>query len=645
MPSVTNLTTLAKQLATIGPDGRPEQTPKLTREDAQKLVESAQSGGITEHEKRQLTTVLNKYKDQFDPGAADLLKALLASPAPSPSPAPAASSQIKPIFYEGPATFTGAKFKPELLSGKFENLDPNKLGTTDVLFPQRDGTTKAVNVRDYHYELPEQPGKVGMHLIPVDNNAEGSAQMDGYLRKQMGLQPNEPIYALIAYIHPEGHSGSLKDLAGSKLKTEMGITHMGAYVGGGVTSNAPESYHSRSWGVENGYPCTAYQVSLDGVPQAELNKNFRLVDSAQNRQVEFPDDYKNDRLATYNLNSSLMFYRDWIKNEGYLKTENSWATYCAEHKTNVTNVGINLPHNEASFKEVFGEQEGADLWKSFTEKTYPETHNGEAWKPEFETHFEPLWKQNGLTAAQVRPFTKAEYDGYEKARFDGSLANGTYTGPKPLAPGVGMAWTPQSTADLVKNFVETYASFNKAGGFASAATVMSFVDTVKGRMGVDAKGFSEVATPILQKMMVAEAISRGVSSPEVLEGFAKEATGTLYVAFGGKAEDLGPGGTINENLMSLAKSSTATLGSSAGNIFQLAQGSDAARKATATNWLHDAIGSDLEKARNTAVSDASKVEFYSPPAVLERVINGMVPADKHVHIRALATAVSVQDVE
>ena len=645
MPSITNLTTLAKQLATNGPDGRPEQTPRLTCEEVQQLVEAAQSGGITEQEQKQLAKVLKKYQDHFEPGAADLLKAQLAAPRPPPGPGAAASPKLQPVFFEGPATFTGAKYKPEIMERTFRKLAPEKLGTTDVLFPKRDGTTTAVNVRDFHYELPEQPGKVGMHLVPVANNAEGSVQMDEYLRKQMGLQPHEPIYSLVSYIHPEGHTGLLKDLAKDLLKTEMGTTHMGAYLGAGVTSNAPANYHGNSWGVEGGYPCTVFQVGLDGVPQAELNKNFRLVDSAQNRQVVFPASYKNDRLATYNLNSSLMFYRDWLKSEGYLKTERSWETYCAEHKANVVNVGVNLPHNEASFQEVFGEQEGAELWKTFTEKTYPETHGGEAWKPELETHFEPLWKQDGLTPAQIRPFTKAEYEGYEKARFDGSLANGTYTGFKPLAPGIGMAWMPESTADLVKNFVETYVSFNKAGGFASAGTIMSFVDTVRQRMGIEAKGFSEVATPIMQKLMVAEAVARGVSSPEALEGFAKEATGTLYVAFGGQAEDLGPGGTLKPELMELAQGCTATLGSSAGNIFQLAQGSDAARKATATGWLHEAIGSDVEKARNTAVADASKVEFYSPPAVLLRVINGMVQTDQHVHIRALGTAVSAGEVE
>ena len=77
--------------------------------------------------------------------------------------------------------------------------------------------------------------------------------VDDFLRKEMGLGPNDPVFALIDYIHPEMHAGTIKDLAGSMLKTEGGNTHMGAYVGKGRTTNSPETYHNNQWQVK-GYP-------------------------------------------------------------------------------------------------------------------------------------------------------------------------------------------------------------------------------------------------------------------------------------------------------------------------------------------------------------------------------------------------------
>ena len=116
------------------------------------------------------------------------------------------------------------------------------------------------------------------------------------------------------------------------MKTEGGSTHLGAYIGGGRTTNSPENYHDSSWKVK-GYPANVQMILLQGVPQGELNKNMLAADTVLNKGVKFPSDYKNDVLKTADLNTTLHFYRDWIKDEPYLKNDPQWATYCAEHKT------------------------------------------------------------------------------------------------------------------------------------------------------------------------------------------------------------------------------------------------------------------------------------------------------------------------
>ena len=47
-----------------------------------------------------------------------------------------------------------------------------------------------------------------------------------------------------------------------------------------------------------------------------------------------------------------------------------------------------------------------------------------------------------------------------------------------------MVWRPESSADLVKNFMETYTPFDKVGGFVSAGVMASYKDEVVSRLSV-----------------------------------------------------------------------------------------------------------------------------------------------------------------
>ena len=559
----------------------------------------------------------------------------------TPSGPPAAATNVNPIHFQGPATFQGATLKADALTGAYRGVDPKKFGTTDVKLPQMDGSTKTVSVRDMHYDLGD--GKVGMNLIAVkDNDPAANKEMDDFLRKKMGLTPDEPVYALISYIHPEEHTGDLKQLGTEMVKTEMGSTHLGAYIGGGRTTNSPENYHQSTWAVK-GYPANVQTISMQGVPQGELNKNLLAADTVLNKGVKFPPDYKNDVMKTVDLNTTLQFYRDWIKDEPYLKTDPKWATYCAEHKTIATNIGLNVPHNEESFKEIFGAAEGGELFGKFKEK-FKEANLREFTAAD-ETHFEPLWKKEGLSAKQIKPMSHAEHDAYTAARFDGSVANGTYTGPVPLPPGKGMAWRPEATSDLVKNFMETYASFKDVGGYASAATILGFKDVIGPRMGIDDKTYITTAMPILNKVMVAEAMARAPGDGAGLAAWTEKAAGGLYMAFGGKPADLAPGGTIDPAKMGLAKACLQGVGAAGQQISQMATQPAEKRNDLAYGWMRGAVEADLDKARMLAVSDPDKTEFYSPPAITNRVATGIQPGNPFVTIKVVATAVDASEVQ
>ncbi len=561
-----------------------------------------------------------------------------ATPAAPRPPAPADPlARTTPVHFKGTATFPGPfQLTAAALREKYRGVAAKQFGTTDVELP---GGAKN-NVRDMHYDLGG--GKVGMRFIPVSDDGNvttaggqsvpGHKVMDDFLRTEMGLGPNDPIFALIAYIHPEEHSGNLKQLATEMVKTEMGSTHMGAYVGNGRTTNSPEGYHNNEWEVK-GYPANVQVVTLQGVDQATLNKNALLCDTVLNKNVVFPPDYKNDKYRTIDLNTTLMFYKDWIQGADYLKNDASWKTYCAEHKTIVANIMLNLPHNEASFQEVFGDAEGAAVWTSFKAKF--QELNGRAFTAADETRFEPLWKKEGLTAAQVRPLTKTQYDAYEAARHAGTLA--TFTGPKPLEPGKGLAWPPETTADILNDFVETYASFPDVGGVVCSSMIMGFKDTIKPRMGITDQQYLERALPVMNKLMMADAMVNAARDPAWLQ----RKGGELYVAFGGKQEDLAHGATPNPQILGLAEQCLAAARAKLPEI--VAAG--AKRPLEAYAWLKDAMKGDLDAARKQAVSDPSKTEFYSPPAVSHRVSTGMHEGNRFVKIRTVCTAVDASEIQ
>ncbi len=542
-----------------------------------------------------------------------------------------------PIFAKGPSTFEGAKLSDAALAGSFGGVSAEKFGSTTVKLPGG----KEFVVKDMQYDLGN--GKVGMNLVPVkDHDAAGSKQMDDLLRKKMGLSADEPIYALLAYVHPEKHTGSIKDLGDSMLKTEMGNTHMGAYLGNAVTSNSPEGYHNKSWEV-HGYPTNVQIISMAGVPQGTLNRNLVAADSVLNAGVQFPSDYQNDPFRTVDVNTTLMFYRDWLKGEPYLKDDNSWKTYCAEHKTIVTNVGLNVPHNEASFKEIFGDAEGGKLWGTFKEKF--KAANGREFTAADETHFEPLWKKEGLKADQIRPPSKAEYDAYQAARFDGTLKSGAYHGYEPLPVGKALAWKPETTADLVKNFAETYAPFKEVGGVVSAASILAFKPVVQQRMGLDDASFMKLATPLLQEIMAAEAIARAPADASKIPEWTQKTTGALYVAVGGKVEDFAPGGTVNPQLMGLAKELMGKVPNGLALMSKVGGLTPEKRNDYATGWMRKNIQDELTAARGTMVSDPGKTEYYSPPAITNRVVNGLVDSNRFVSVKVVATAVDASEVQ
>jgi hypothetical protein len=514
-----------------------------------------------------------------------------------------APSHFKGDFtVDGPYTFDAAK-----IADKYRGVTPDKFGTTDVKLPG--GGVN--NVRDLHYAVGD--GKIGMRPIPVSDTGtvtapdgtqvSGSKVMDDFLRKTMGLGPNDPIFALIAYQHPEENNGTLEQVGKDMLKTEGGETHLGAYIGNGATRNSPEGYHNHVW--ENaGYPATVQMVSMKGTPQGTLNQSFENASAILNAGVKFPGDYKNDVYKTIDLKTTLAFYEGWLTDEDKLKTDQTWFTYCAEHQTIVTNIGLNVPSNLAAYQEIWGAEKGAKLFDLAKAKYTKATG-----KPFVETSFEPLYKKDGIT----------------------DPTNETTIGK-------GLAWAPETTADLVTDFLSTYASFPDVGAPTSAAMALGFMPIVMERMGITQADYMKIALPILNKMMIGDALTQDFAHAPAgpaaaMAEYLKQKTAQVYVGVGGNPTDFAPGGTIDSAKMALAQTIMAGLTGHAADVVA----HSGLCKDQAWDWFRKAIEPELTAARNAPVAPG-KVQFNSPPAVTHRIASGMLPHDPNVSITEIATA-------
>ena len=567
---------------------------------------------------------------------------------------------------------TGESFFP----GEFEltdvalknyNISRKLFGSTEIKLPNN----TSFRVKDYQYTLPD--GSIGMHFIPVNDHGNvktkdneivsGYYLIDSFLRKEMGLKENEPIYALVNYFHPEENNGTLQELMSkSENKVEMGFTHLGAYYGQGYTTNAPMLYHSHKFGVNGvanqtvyGYPANIQILGLKGVSQVTLNKNLRYVDVCLNAAVMFPnrgaEAYKDSKFRPVNINTALMFYRDWIMFERYLRLDNSWYTYCAAHKTLVTTIAMNLPHNLTSFKEVYGDQQGTVLFEKF--KLFYNSFIGPdpGFLPEDETYFEPLWKLQGFTSKEIHPFSLEEYNAYEKARLANKLKS--FKGRQPLGHNDATSWACQSTAEIIAELVEVYADMLDAGQIMMSAFIIGFIDKVHERMGIGRLEFLFHAMPIVDKAMIAHAKIHASKDPST---YLKTTFQELFEVLGGKANALpdfekelkklkGLGG-LEKIILSFIKSDPlpevlaawALLGVVTHWDVILAGGT--IDSVVAYEEFYTDVQKDLQKAREMLITGPDKVQFYTPPGMVHLICNGIYESNPFVTVKEVCTIIN-----
>lgn len=578
-----------------------------------------------------------------------------------------ANSSRNPVLHNRQPSVYAGNYQVTEAALKNYKVTRDKFGSTDIKL--LDGTV--FNVKDYQYILDN--GEVGMYLMPVSEygtftDADGkvvwAAQLvDSFIRAKMNISQSDPLYAFVYYIHPELNNNTIQEFLGTE-KAEMGVTHLGAYYGQGVTSNSPSLYHNRTWGVvgtDFGYPCNLMIISMDGVDQAMLNKNFLLTDKFINDGVRFPWDYKHSAFRMIDINTCLMFYRDWLQEKEYLRTDKSWFTYCAAHKTLVTTVALNLPHNRKSFMEIYGEKEGSDFFDLFCTNHF--ALFGEEFNKANETDFEPLWKKQGFTAAQIKPFTFEEYTAFDTARREGKLDS--FTGFRPLEPTQATGWGPQYTADVIFDFVEAYADFLDAGAVVSCATIMAYKDQVVARMGISEKEYLMTAMPILEIMMQAHAMIYAAVDPNA--DFEKsqyyiQAFEGLYIGYGGKKENMADAlqhfdmfkqyeNDLLKFVELLQKDEALPEFLAWWSLGKVRKNWSAiiARPSSfpedAYEWMKNEASTFFKNSEKIVATKDGKIEFNTPPAIAHMIEIGMFDKNPFIQLKTICTVMSHTELE
>jgi PatG C-terminal/Subtilase family/PatG Domain len=527
------------------------------------------------------------------------------------------------------------------LQDEYKNLPLEKFGTVDVQLP--DGS--AYNVRDLHYAIGATSG---MRLLPVNDEGgivlpsgtivAGHFLIDDFLRREMGLTVSDPIYALVSYIRPEEHTLPISQLVHS-YKLKLGHQHLAAYLGEGNTTHALAQDPEDAWKVVGRYmvwnvkgrPANVHLVSLQGVDQATLNRNFCLVDTILAAGARSPEDTQNITCRTIDLNTTLQFYRDWIRDSEYLE-DIAWYTNCSNHKTIVVNVALNLPHNLLMFEEVFGE-DGKQLWLDFQQKYT--TLTKQDFSPPYETHFKPLWQLEGLSVESICPLTLADYNRFQAAKLENRLDR--FNGPRPLPPGKGMAWKLETLADLIAGLIGIYVSFLDVGGVIPSLMLLRFQAQVQHRIGIPEDHYWNLVAPIVSQFLLADARVNAKQDMSWLERTAAR----LHTTLGSDPTDMQPGHKPNVDLAGRVES---LLEPASEQLERIRQNVPMSRL-EALFWLKQAILPEIDNARRLATTDASKAGFFSSPGIFQSISQSMYEKSHFVQIRTVCTVMDHSELQ
>lgn len=572
-----------------------------------------------------LTNVMARQPDAGHHQPETITRLNSETPPPASHRSPVASQRPEEILERVYAV------SAEALRDKFAGVAAERFGTIDIRGPHG----AAYNVADLRYPLPS--GALGMRLVPAFDAPQpgmedpgGWSDLDAVLRCIMGLAPGDPLYAIISYIHPEEHSAQMGVLPHTS-KLTAGHRHVGAYVGQGRTTHALA--RGSRWRRKDAghmglnvdrHPANIQVLSLQGADQATLNRNLSIVDEIVSGLGRVRNVTDNLDCRAVDVATALQYYRDLLRGADYLE-DMGWYVNCSAQKAVIVNVGLNLPHDESSFREVFG-PDGAELWQTLLARYEQVTGSG---LPRGSTSFVPLWKLAGLPVDQVRPMTAREYHAYHAACEEARLDD--FPGRRPPPTNAGLAWPLETLPDLLSHFLDTYIGTDPADGLAAAGEAILLRQVLSERLGYPEREYLDSIVPVVGLLLAREAAA--APAPDGALQHLTKARGRL-LEWLAEADVLAPAQEQSGDMGVLAE----RCGQQA-----LAEFTAASRdNVSAGEHLERRLEEELVNMRDRMAPPGGRRGFFASPGIFHQLAAGIHPASPFI---AITTACTVMDAE
>ncbi len=580
------------------------------------------------------------------------------------------------------------------------------LFTTTFHMVNPDGSSQDAWIPDLLYKVKAGEGvqNLGLRLIPVSysiQGAAGSVQIDRFLKSIFSRNPDEvgQYYSIVA--HTEAGKDYYDDAkAMVAAKGEFSVFHS--------STNYGNNQYSRRGFSASGNPKNIFAVSLKGTPQVALNANARIWSKLYYQNpvdhYQFAEDYHQDPVTNVNLEEVLAFATGWIdhdwvrrdlnakvmaaiasqqnnpkvfnKDTSYyylLQNEPMFYLYCFEGVVHTLNMALNIPLTEEYFKKIWGTEWGTKMFGMVNERWrtiqvddgVPAENVQNLNDPALKTllsQVKPLWESDLSNSSRFNEshplFLSRAADGSaQKTTFTDTgvrLENPTDADAKldteAKELGRSLAVTPQTTGDILKDFIAIYAPFHKVGAVRSAAMMLGFKDTVVKRTGIDAQKFYDIAGKVIAVMFRhSTALERSKYSVENLDsgiaGYRAKVKAGLNQVMGSDSLFNNIVSKAIDNPAELVVNDQENAGATAWNNF-VKEDSPIMTEANKTEIAQpDPILLALTHHLSDGTNNPYLVKYNVSPGILASIATRVYPTNKNVLFTPVATIIDEPYVE
>lgn len=362
-----------------------------------------------------------------------------------------------------------------------------------------------------------------------------------------------------------------------------------------------------------------------------------------------------------------------------LRHSAEWANYCAEHITMILNIGSNVLANAESLREIFGERDPdtgeefpqrflaimkAKYAENLRKRLIPAVAIAQPALREMPVvphgSFAPLYagfKRGEKISGHIQGVGPIYYRvGERQTRTVRNQEIVEFTGGV-LELGRALVWKPQTTADILSAFVTTYVPWQDVGAPMSSSIVLNFAPVAKDRLGLELDRFLELTVPIVFAMNWYELGYKNIGQVSDLaalntqyEGQIAQVLNLLKVSplYANEANLEKVRGALQREK---EKFSTEKARLDVNKLIaQLQQVLDPEqRREVLGTFYKDYVKGLMAEARSVDPVESPatgneywrpvRVKWYSPPAIVQRILNGLHPQNPRMIFEAAGTVV------